>query len=269
MAELEHHDVVVDGVRLHVVTAGAADAPAVVLLHGWPQTWWCWHDVVPRLTATHRVIVPDLRGFGASEAPPGRYGKATLARDVVGLLDVLGVERCLVVGHDWGGFVAWMIALHAPERVKRLVVLSIIDPWYEPERTLRSAASYWYQLPIVTPGLNRLLMPRVGEVMRRSGAAPWSKADARRYGAQYRSAAHVRAAAALYRSFPTRELGRWAGLRATVPVTVATGTEDPVIFPERVRGARADDLRVEILDGAGHFLPEEVPDVVADLILHR
>ncbi len=266
---MEHHDVVVDGVRLHVVTAGDPEAPPIVLLHGWPQTWWCWNQVIPRLTDTHRVIVPDLRGFGASEAPPGRYEKETLARDVLGVLDALGVERAIVVGHDWGGFVAWLVALLAPERTERLVVLSMIHPWFSVERSPRALLDYWYQLPIMTPGLNRLLMPQVGRIIRRAGAAPWSAEDARRYGAPYRSAAHVRAAANLYRSFPLREVGSWEDERASFPVTVATGTEDPVIKPARIRGVRADDLRIEILDGAGHFIPEERPAEVADLILHR
>lgn len=264
---MEHLTVRVSGAAFHVVRIG--EGRPLVLLHGWPEFWATWEPVMQRLAGRFALVAPDLRGFGASAAPVGRYEKDALARDVVGLMDVLGVERWIQVGHDWGGFVAWLIALQEPARVERLVALSIIDPWYRMERSPLALARYWYQVPIVTPGVNRLFAPLAPRIMARIGAAPFSDEDARIYGAPYQDTAHVRAAAALYRTFALSEIGRWSHLRAEVPVTVATGTEDPVITPERITGAQADDLRVEVLQGAGHFIPEERPDEVADLILHR
>lgn len=259
---------------LHVARAGDPDAPPVVLLHGWPQHWWCWHKVIPALAREHHVIAPDLRGFGWSDAPSGRYEKATLAEDVLSLLDALEVETCVLAGHDWGGFVAWLMALRAPERIDRLVALSIIHPWFVPERNPMAVLRTLYQVPIITPVLNRVAQPNMPRIMRRIAAQGWTAQDAELYGAPYRDPAKVNAAANLYRTFLTRELtpivrGRYAREKAAMPVTVATGSEDPVITPKRLEGVRAADLRVEILDGAGHFLPEERPDVVADLILHR
>ena len=96
-----HTDVRVDRSRWHVATAGDHDAPPMVLLHGWPQHWWMWRKVIGPLAKEHRVYAPDMRGFGWSDAPPGTYSKMGLAADVERLLDVLEIDRCVLVGHDW------------------------------------------------------------------------------------------------------------------------------------------------------------------------
>src|SRR4051812_5316340 len=111
-----HSDVVIDRARWHVATAG--EGPPIVLLHGWPQHWWIWRHVMPDLARDHRVIAPDLRGFGWSDAPPSSYSKMGLAADVERLLDALEIDRCVLVGHDWGGFVAWLTAIRATSRIE-------------------------------------------------------------------------------------------------------------------------------------------------------
>jgi len=269
-----HTDVQVDRARWHVATAGDPEAPPMVLLHGWPQHWWMWRDLIGPLASEHRVYAPDLRGFGWSDAPPGDYSKMGLAADVVRLLDVLEIDRCVMVGHDWGGFLTWLTAIRAPERLERIVAMSIVHPWFRPEIGLRSAASALYQLPVITPLVNRVAQPQLPRLFRRFEARGWTKEETRLYGDQWRRPGHAAAAAALYRTFLARELGQMAAgkyvqRRVTVPVVYATGANDPVIGPERIRGAEAhcDDLRTEIVQGAGHFLPEEQPGRVLDLIL--
>lgn len=104
---VHHRDVAVNGFRMHVAEAG--EGPPVLLVHGWPQHWYAWRKVIPLLSADRRVLCPDLRGFGWSEAPPGRYDKQALADDLAALLDALELERVDLVAHDWGawaGFVA-------------------------------------------------------------------------------------------------------------------------------------------------------------------
>ena len=118
-------------VTLHVVLAGPATGPPVVLLHGFPELWFSWHAVLPPLVqAGYRVIVPDLRGYNRSDKPPGRaaYSGDAFARDVLGLLDALGVERAFVAGHDVGGGVAWTLVFQHPERVRRAAILSAPHP---------------------------------------------------------------------------------------------------------------------------------------------
>src|SRR5829696_9504920 len=99
---VSHRAIHVNGTRLHVAEAG--DGPPLLLLHGWPQHWWCWRKLIPRLAASYRVLAPDLRGWGWSDAPPGDYDKASFAADIVALLDAEGIDRVSVIGHDWGGF---------------------------------------------------------------------------------------------------------------------------------------------------------------------
>ena len=130
-----------------VATGG--DGPAVFLLHGYPQTHYCWAQVAPALARTHRVIAPDIRGYGASAAPPGGpsgegFSKREMAADVVALADALGLERFAVVGHDRGGRVAYRAALDHPDRVERLAVLNIVPTVEQFERVSpANAIGYW------------------------------------------------------------------------------------------------------------------------------
>src|SRR5690349_15763880 len=105
-----------DGTRLHVAEAG--DGPALVLVHGWPQHWWAWRRVLPALVQERRVVCPDLRGLGWSDAPPGDYAKERWAADLVALLDALDLDAADLAGHDWGGFAVQLAALRAPDRVR-------------------------------------------------------------------------------------------------------------------------------------------------------
>ena len=109
-----HRTVVARGLRFHVAEAGAGDP--VVLVHGWPQHWWTWRHVVPLLAPHARLVMIDLRGFGWSDAPPGRYDKQTLADDLLAVLDALDLERVCLMGHDWGAWSGFLACLAEPER---------------------------------------------------------------------------------------------------------------------------------------------------------
>src|SRR6202022_758481 len=126
---MRHRYVEASGVRFHLAEAGEGDP--VLLLHGWPQHWFAWRKVAPLLAAGHRVICPDLRGFGWSDAPPGAYDKATLARDVVALLDALGLESVDLIAHDWGAWIGFILCLEHPERFEHYLALNMYTPWPE------------------------------------------------------------------------------------------------------------------------------------------
>ena len=114
-------------VRLHLAATGSGTP--VLLLHGWPQHWWCWRRVVKQLSGHYRLLIPDLRGFGWSEAPGSGYSPTGFADDAVALLDALDLARVHVIGHDWGGFAGFLLGLHHPDRVDRLLLCNSPGPW--------------------------------------------------------------------------------------------------------------------------------------------
>src|SRR4051812_6755970 len=155
---VSHRNVHVNGIDMHVAEAG--DGPPLLLLHGWPQHWWCWRHVIPALSQRYRVLAPDLRGMGWTSAPDGPYDKPTFADDILALLDAEGIERTRIIAHDWGGYTAFLLALSHPERVERMVGLDIPPPWRTPFHAgqLLLPFALLYQLPIVAPGIGRRIM---------------------------------------------------------------------------------------------------------------
>jgi haloacetate dehalogenase len=147
----------VDGVRLHYLRAGAG--PLLVLLHGWPQTSDCWRPVLADLAADYTVVAPDLRGYGLSDKPTRGYDKRRMAADMAGLVEALGFERAMVVGHDRGARVGHRWALDHPGQVERLAVLDIV-PTREMFRRLDAslASGYWHWLFHMQPDLPERLV---------------------------------------------------------------------------------------------------------------
>src|SRR3954454_18003659 len=158
MAEVEHREVEVGGLRMHAAVQGAG--PLVVLLHGFPESWYSWrHQLAALAEAGYRAVAPDQRGFGQTDRPadPAHYTQLHLVGDLIGLLDALGEARAVVVGHDWGAPVAWHTALLRPDRVRGVVGLSVP---YRPRGSASPLAAYraafgegFYQLYFQTPGV--------------------------------------------------------------------------------------------------------------------
>jgi pimeloyl-ACP methyl ester carboxylesterase len=161
---VEHHWVDVNSgsgmVRLHVAATGSGTP--VLLLHGWPQHWWCWRRVVKQL-GDYRLLIPDLRGFGWSEAPGSSYSPTGFADDAVAVLDALDIARAHVIGHDWGGFTGFLLGLHYPERVDRLLVCNSPGPWARlSPRTVVGLRRAWYAGLVASPILGRQLVGHPG-----------------------------------------------------------------------------------------------------------
>jgi pimeloyl-ACP methyl ester carboxylesterase len=277
VAGVAHRDVLVDGVRLHVAEAGSG--PPLLLLHGWPQHWWSWRHLIPALAERHRVIVPDLRGWGWSAAPPGAYAKVTFAQDMLALLDAEGLDRVRVMGHDWGGYVAFLMALMAPDRVERLVALDIAPPWPSGSpraRHLLLPAFASYQLLVGTPVIGPRTMTSGRSFVRgiiRTGSGPgarWTDAELDVYADVLRHPARAAASSACYRTFLTREVpealshGDRSGALRTPSLLLMGGSSALRLVLDPQPGP---NLRVETIPGAGHFLPEEAPGAVLERAL--
>jgi pimeloyl-ACP methyl ester carboxylesterase len=262
-----------DGLLFDVRDSGPVDGEAVVCLHGFPQDGTAYDDVARRLaTDGLRVLVPDQRGYSPGARPAGRsaYVLEVLADDVIALLDAAGVQKAHVVGHDWGGAVAWFLASRRSNRVRSLTVLSTPHPaairaeWWRSTQWLRSS----YMAVFQVPGLPELMVSlATGRAfitgLRRSGL---SGEQAAHYTARMREPGAIAGALGWYRSIPVSR-GRGAG-RVAVPTTYVVGRRDPFFSSASVR--RTAELvtgprRLVELD-AGHWLPENCPGDVADAV---
>jgi pimeloyl-ACP methyl ester carboxylesterase len=247
-----------------------------MLVHGWPQHWWEWRRLLPELAAERRVVCPDLRGMGWSDAPPGAYAKEEWATDLLALLGLLGLEEVDLAGHDWGGLVVLLAALRGPERLRSVAAMSIIHPWPRPPCPGPSAlVPLAYQGPLATPVVGERLLRHRPDVVRaliRRGShrgVRWTDEELDTYARVLQEPARARASSAVYRTFLLRELGplvarRYAGRRLRVPALMLTGASDGVVGPPALAGfeEHADRGCTALVPWAGHFLPEERPEAV-------
>lgn len=268
---VKHRYESVNGIRLHYAEAGEGEP--LVLLHGWPQHWWMWRDLIGPLAERFHVVVPDLRGHGWSDKPESSYLKTELADDLLELTSMLGFDHFRLVGHDWGGWVGMLAALREPRRIDRLVVLSIPHPWPR-RRDPRMIVRLWYQGILAGPA-GRIAMQRMGLARRvlSGGRAVGSYSDEELavYDEIFRDADAASATVHLYRSFLLRELpaaitGGLSKSRLRVPTLWIMGERDPVGRPDDGFRDNADDMTLEVIPRAGHFLPEEMPRTVLDRV---
>jgi pimeloyl-ACP methyl ester carboxylesterase len=263
------------GVDFHLAEAGEGE-DTVLCLHGWPQHWYEWRHLMPALADRHRVLALDLRGFGWSDAPRDGYEKEDMATDVLAVLDELGLERVKLVGHDWGGWIGFLLCLRAPRRFERFLALNIVPPWVSLRAVAGHAWRFWYQQLVLAPGIGYRLHRR-GEFVRRilvGGSeikSAWDEEALASFADNLAEPARARAAVQMYRVFNWREAlpiarGRYADATLTVPTLMLFGTEDFVLRPQMLAGYQhhADDMQVELVPGCGHFIADERPDLVAE-----
>jgi len=281
VAGVEHRSIDVDGVRLHVAEAGVAhrsdSRPSLVLLHGWPQHWFCWRHVIPALAETHHVVALDLRGSGWSDVPAGAeaYDKRVIADEIAAAIRVLELDRPVLVGHDWGAWTSLLVASRHPGSTRGVVAVAIVAPWERvpPQHLWRFA----YQ-PVAGGVGGAFLQRRAGQVLLktifRAGVSPrfhWQRSDRAEYLARFRDPARAKAGESIYRTFMLREMpalmrGQYARRVTDVPLLFLPGEKDLVLAPSLVRRVEGpDNVTVHEIEGAGHFVPEERP---ADVIGH-
>ena len=235
--------------------------------------------MIPELAKHYRVLAMDLRGFGWTDIAWEGLDKETMADDVANVMSALEIDRARIVGHDWGGWIGYLLALRRPELVERLVALSSPPPFAKPSLSVVwNARRLAYQVPIASP-LGPRLMRRPSFVARK--VRRWSRNrehirnDVQRlYGRDLRASTRARAASLLYREFLMREIGpvlagRYRKQRLTTPTLVLHGKRDPVLPPVFFEGhdEYADDMTIEKVPKAGHLLPEEAPELVTERTL--
>lgn len=274
-----HRSVSANGTRFHVAEAG--DGPLVLLLHGFPEFWWAWrHQLAALPAAGFRAVAVDLRGYGGSDKPPRGYDLITAAADAAGLIRALGEANAVVVGHGWGGLIAWTLAAYYPKVVRRLAVVSVAHPLRIRAAVLtnplgqgrRSRYALGFQLPVLPERqLLRDGASRVGQMLESWSAPGWPDPETKAIYAKAMRIPSVAHSALEYHRWLVRSGIRPDGLRyarhmrATIqaPTLHLHGAVDGCVLPQTARGSgRYVDgaYRWRVLDGAGHFPHEERPD---------
>jgi pimeloyl-ACP methyl ester carboxylesterase len=279
IAGVNFRQVALPELRLHVAEAGPESGPPTILLHGFPEFWFGWrHQIGPLAEAGLRVIVPDQRGYGLSDRPQGvsAYHLDRLAGDVLALADACGFATFRLVGHDWGGLVAWWVASRYPERIDRLAILNAPHPAvvgaymrHHPGQWLRSTYVGLFQLPHLP---ERLLMADRCRALRRalsntSRPGAFATADLDRYVEAWMQPGAMTAMLNWYRALV--RLPRTTPPRVRVPTLILWGRQDTALQPGLAEASLAvcDDGRINWYPRASHWIAHEEPAAVnADLI---
>jgi pimeloyl-ACP methyl ester carboxylesterase len=269
-----------DGIRIHYVEAGSGEL--VLMLHGFPQFWWLWRAQLDDLGRDHHAVAPDMRGYNLSSAPQEveAYRMRHLLADVRGLVEHLGGRNLTLVGHDWGGIVAWAFAIKYPELLARLVICDAPPPFTwgrELERAPRQREAVRYMEDFSKPA------PLAEELLGSNGYAAMEglalhrglekgyldESDLRRYHAAWAKPGVLTGGLNYYRAAqmgeqvqfgqPPEAQARLRAMRVDVPTLVVWGADDKYLLPGLTEGLEewVPDVRVEILPGAGHWVPQE------------
>jgi len=275
------------GVTLNVALAGEPEKSAVILLHGFPESHRTWRGLAPRLEGDFRLVMPDQRGFAGSDRPQevDAYKTDKLVDDLFALADALGIERFALVGHDWGGAVAWAAALRGERRLTRLAIVNAPHPVIFQKSLIESEdqrKASQYITAFRTPGFERAVeamgyeaffektfsghvdLAKIPEAEKHQYLADWSQPGALTAMLNWYRAANlivpppgitVPLPDLLLRAFP----------KVKVPTLVIWGMKDSALLPRQLDGLEelVDDLQIERLVDAGHFVPWESPDEVA------
>ena len=274
------------GITINVALAGPEDAPPAILVHGFPESHRTWRSVAPLLEDRVRLIMPDLRGYGASDRPQDvdDYATETLIADLFALADAVGIERFALVGHDWGGAIAWAAALSGNPRVTRLAIVNSPHPAIFQKSLIddpgqRAASQYMnaFRDPAMEAGIARMGidtffdksfarhvdLAMVTPEERQAYIDDWSRPGALTAMLNwYRASRIVVPAPGEQAAMP-----EWVSHvpKLHIPVRIVWGLEDKALLPIQLEGIGevGDDVEMFPLDGVGHFAPWEAPDRVA------
>jgi pimeloyl-ACP methyl ester carboxylesterase len=283
MQQVTHHYAGVNGIRMHYVAAGSG--PLLLLLHGFPEFWYSWRHQFAALSPYFRVVAPDLRGYNDTDKPGWGYEADVLAADVLELVRVLGYERAIIAGHDWGGALAWLLAMQYPHRVERLIVLNMPHPVLflramgrNPRQMVRSLYMGFFQLPwlpewLLSTNDYALLELLMRKLMTDQEGKPLLDEEAiNTYKDAISKPGALTAALNWYRSLRGNSTARTLQ-RLQAPLEVPTlllwGQDDPALGVELTYGTEqyAPNLCLRYIPGCSHWVQQERPDLVNQSIL--
>ena len=278
------------GITMNVALAGPEDAPPVILAHGFPESHRTWREIAARLDDGLRLVMPDLRGFGDSDRPQdvADYATDTLIADIFALADALGIDRFALVGHDWGGAIAWAAALRGNPRISRLAIVNSPHPLIFQKSLIedeaqRAASQYMvaFRNPRMEAGIEAMGfdtffdksfarhvdMARISPDERQIYIDQWSRPGALTAMLNWYRVSQVVVPAIGEEAVMPEWVARGVP-RLKIPVLVVWGLEDKALLPVQLEGIGevGDDVAIVPLKGVGHFAPWEAPDQVADAL---
>jgi epoxide hydrolase 4 len=273
----QHHFVETNRIRLHCVTQGEGDL--VILLHGFPEFWYSWRFQIPALARHFKVVVPDLRGYNDSDKPAHGYDLDTLAADIRGLITSFGYTRAHVVGHDWGGAIAWHLAQQFPQSLDRLAILNAAPPQrflQELSGNLDHVLKSWYVFAFQVPGIPEWVIQNnlsqfvqnlfQGQAIRKGA---FSKEEAQAYQRALSKPGAIAAALNYYRQMMhpwnwVKDFGKTPRL-ITAPTLVLWGEEDSFISRSLTQGLDRlinAPFCLKLIPQCGHWIQQEAPQTV-------
>lgn len=268
----QHDYIISNGVKLHYVTQG--EGPLMLMLHGFPEFWYSWRHQIPEFAKDYKVVALDLRGYNESDKPQQQsaYVISEFIKDVEGVIKGLGYERCVLVGHDWGGMIAWYFAYAHPEMLERLIVLNIPHPakfaegLRTPQQLLRSSYAFFFQLPVLPELLIQWSDYQALESSFKGMAVNKSAITAADIET-YKNAASRRGALTAmlnyYRNaFPSVLKQDWSILQ--VPTLMIWGEEDQALGKELTYGTQeyVQNFQLRYIPNCSHWVQQEQPEVV-------
>jgi pimeloyl-ACP methyl ester carboxylesterase len=285
--DFSSHHADVNGVRLHYVSGGSGDP--LILLGGWPQTWWQWNKVMPQLARHYRVIAVDLRGMGGSSRPAGGYDKKSMALDIRELVRHLGLEAVHIAGHDIGAMVAYSFAANHPEATRKLSLLDVPHPdesWHsfsllpEPDQHIDSVVEkgarpylWWFAFNQVRDLPGQLLDGRtrllIDWLLDRQAKDPATIDDHARdvYTRAYSSPDAIRAGNGWYQAFNRDITDQRDYAPIAAPMLALGGDESNYAYLRELMPTKGTDVKVVSVRACGHYIPEEQPEAVIEELI--
>jgi pimeloyl-ACP methyl ester carboxylesterase len=261
-----HHTATVNGVRLHYVMGGKGEP--LVLIHGWPETWYGWKTIMPALAERYTVIVPDMRGFGDSEKPASGYDGRTVGEDIYQLVRHLGYDRAFLVAHDLGAIPAFAYAANYPQAVRKLIILDMVLPGLGLEEFVKDNGVWHFKFhqsevaETLVQGKEREYITYMHHHFMKNPAAI-TQAEIDVHVQKYTAPGAMRASFGYYRAIPetaTQNRAFAANRKLPMPVLALGGEAAMGDLPWRSLKPVTDDIRGRSIPGAGHYIQKEQPD---------
>lgn len=282
MENLVFETIETNGIRLHTAAAGPEDGPLVILLHGFPEFWYSWkHQIGDFIQQGYRVLIPDQRGYNLSSKPEGanNYTLNKLRDDIVGLIEQSGKEKAVIIGHDWGGAVAWQLAATRPELVDRLVIVNIPHPRAMPNvmrrnplQWIKSSYIAFFQLPKLPEKMmaakNFGFMKQAMTTTATSGKKAFSEEDLEKYVEAWSQPDALTSMLNWYRALPKGSFNQTPKMKIQVPVRIIWGLGDQFLSSQLAKESLnfCNNADLVFVGQATHWIHHEQPLIVNQLI---